>query len=125
MPANALPAIHPGEIIREDILPSAGLSVTRAAELLGIPSQQLRAVLGGRRPLSADLCRKVSRLFGSSPEMWMRLQAEYGRKAAREKRVPRTNRTQLRRSPRVSAAGPAGCLDGRVSPVAPVASFAS
>lgn len=81
MPVNALPAIHPGEIIREDVLPSAGLSVTRAAELLGVSPDELSPILAGHRPLSADLGGRLSALFGSSPEMWMRLQDEYDRKA--------------------------------------------
>ena len=62
---NGLPPVHPGEIIKEDVLPSVGLSVTAAAKALG-----------------------VSRLFGSSPEVWMRLQAAYDlKKAEQNKKV--------------------------------------
>ena len=39
--------------------------------------QMLHDILNGRKPLSAVMCLKISRLFGSSPEMWMRLQAAY------------------------------------------------
>jgi antitoxin HigA-1 len=74
---NGLPRVHPGEIIKEDILPSVGLSVTAAAKALGVSRQMLHAILAGRRPLSAVMCLKVSHLFGSSPELWMRLQATY------------------------------------------------
>lgn len=72
---NRLPPVHPGEIMREDILPETGLSVTAAAKALGISRQMLHEILAERRPLSAIMCLKVARLFGSSPEMWMRLQA--------------------------------------------------
>jgi addiction module HigA family antidote len=74
---NGLLPVHPGEIIREDILPSVGLSVTGAAKALGVSRQMLHDILAERKPLSAIMCLKVSRLFGSSPEVWMRLQATY------------------------------------------------
>jgi antitoxin HigA-1 len=85
---NALPPIHPGEIIREDVLPETGLSVAAAAKALGVSRQMLHGILAGRKPLSAVMCLKVSRLFGSTPEFWMRLQAEYDLKmAARNKKI--------------------------------------
>lgn len=74
---NRLPPVHPGEVIREDILPSVGLSVTAAARVLGVSRQMLHDILAGRRPLSAVMCLRVARLFGSTPELWMRLQAAY------------------------------------------------
>src|SRR5258706_7902630 len=74
---NRLPPVHPGEIIKEDILPSVGLSVTAAAKALGVSRQMLHDILAERRPLSAVMCLKMSRLFGGSPEVWMRLQAAY------------------------------------------------
>ena len=85
---NALPPIHPGEILREDILPETGLSVSAAARALGVSRQMLHDILAERKPLSAVMCLKVSKLFGSSPEMWMRLQAAYDlKKAALDKKV--------------------------------------
>ena len=85
---NGLPPVHPGEVIREDILPEAGLSVTATAKALGVSRQMVHDILAERKPLSAVMCLKVSRLFGSTPEFWMRLQAEYDLKqAARDRRV--------------------------------------
>ena len=85
---NGLPAIHPGEFLREDILPETGLSITAAAKALGVSRQMLHDILAERRPLSAVMCLKVSRLFGSSPEMWMRLQAAYDlKKTSQDKKV--------------------------------------
>ena len=85
---NGLPPVHPGEIIKEDILPSVGLSVTAAAKALGISRQMLHDILAGRRPLSAVMCLKVARLFGGSPEAWMRLQATYDlKKSEQNKKV--------------------------------------
>ncbi len=85
---NGLPLVHPGEIIREDILPEVGLSVTAAARALGVSRQMVHDILAGRKPLSALMCLKVSRLFGSTPEFRMRLQAEYDlKKAAQNNKV--------------------------------------
>jgi antitoxin HigA-1 len=85
---NGLPAVHPGEIIKEDILPSVGLSVTGAAKALGVSRQMLHGILSARKPLSAVMCLRVARLFGGSPEVWMRLQATYDlKKSEQNKRV--------------------------------------
>jgi len=85
---NGLPPVHPGEILREDILPEVGLSVTAVAKALGVSRQMVHDILAERKPLSAVMCLKVARLFGSTPEFWMRLQAEYDlKKAAQNKKV--------------------------------------
>jgi antitoxin HigA-1 len=83
---NGLPPVHPGEILKEDILPSAGLSVTAAAKALGVSRQMLHDILSERKPLSAAMCLKLSRLLGSSPDVWMRLQAAYDLKMAERDR---------------------------------------
>ena len=83
---NALPPVHPGEMVREDVLPEAGLSVTATAKALGVSRQAVHGILAGRRPLSAAMCLKIARLFGSTSEFWMRLQADYDLEiAARDK----------------------------------------
>src|SRR5271165_4985661 len=99
---RGLPPVHPGEIIKEDILPSLGLSVTSAAKALGVSRQMLHGILAKRRPLSAVMCLKVSRLFGSSPEVWMRLQATYDLKKAEQ------NRKVMERVRRIVPATPVG-----------------
>jgi addiction module HigA family antidote len=85
---NGLPPIHPGEIIKQDILPSVGLSVTATARALGVSRQMLHAILAGRKPLSAVMCLRVARLFGGSPELWMDLQATFDlKKSMQNKKV--------------------------------------
>lgn len=81
---NKLPPVHPGEILKQDILPETGLSVTATAKALGVSRQMLHDILAERRPLSAVMCLKLSRLFGSTPEFWMRLQAAYDLKVAEQ-----------------------------------------
>ena len=85
---NALPPVHPGEVLREDILPEFSLSVTAVAKALGVSRQMLHDILAERKPLSAIMCLKISRLFGSTPEFWMRLQADYDlKKVAQNEKV--------------------------------------
>ena len=85
---SGLPPVHPGEILKEDILPSVGLSVTAAAKALGVSRQMLHDTLSERKPLSAVMCLKIARLVGGSAEFWMRLQASYDLKMAeQDKRV--------------------------------------
>jgi addiction module HigA family antidote len=79
---NGLPPIHPGEILKEGVLPYTGLSVPAAAKALGVSRQVLDDLLAGRKPLSKFMCLKVARLFGGTPELWMRLQAVYDLKIA-------------------------------------------
>jgi addiction module HigA family antidote len=81
---SGLPPVYPGEILKEDVLPSAGLTVTAAAKALGVSRQMLHDILSERKPLSAVMCLKLSRLLGGSPEVWMRLQAAYDLKTAEQ-----------------------------------------
>ncbi|MFZ0396149.1 MAG: HigA family addiction module antitoxin [Terracidiphilus sp.] len=101
---SGLPPVHPGEILKEDVLPSVGLSVTAASKALGVSRQLLHDILSERRPLSAVMCLKLSRLLGGSPEVWMRLQAAYDLKiAARDKKV-------MQRVARITPLQPTGQL---------------
>src|SRR6185437_1331901 len=55
---NKLPAVHPGEILRENVLPDSGLSIAGAAKALRVSRQMLHEILAERRPLSAQMCLK-------------------------------------------------------------------
>jgi len=73
---------HPGETLREDILPALGLSVTEAANQLGVSRVALSRVLNGRAAISVDLARRLERWLngpnkGPSAESWLRGQMAY------------------------------------------------
>jgi len=73
---------HPGETLREDILPALGLSVTDAARQLGISRVALSRVLNGRAGISVDLARRLERWLngpdkGPSAESWLKGQMAY------------------------------------------------
>lgn len=72
-----LPPVHPGALLREDILPAIGLSKAELARRLGISRQSLYDVLGEAQAVTPDMALRFGRLFGNSPEMWLNMQAAY------------------------------------------------
>jgi addiction module HigA family antidote len=66
--------VHPGEILREDVLPALKLSVTAAAAHLGVSRQALHAVLSGRAAVSPEMAARIGKLCGNGPDVWLRLQ---------------------------------------------------
>lgn len=71
------PPIHPGEVLRDDFLEPLGISVYRLAKETGVSAQQLGRVVKGVRGVSGDLALRLARFFGTSPQVWMALQARY------------------------------------------------
>jgi addiction module HigA family antidote len=68
------PPIHPGEILREDVLPALGLSVSEAARRLGVSRQQLHRVLAGTHPITTEMALRIGKFAGNGPALWLRLQ---------------------------------------------------
>lgn len=72
-----LPPIPPGETLREDFLKPLGLSVNRLALELRVPATRINDIARGHRSITADTALRLSRYFGTSPQFWMNLQANY------------------------------------------------
>ena len=70
---------HPGEILRYECLEPLELTVTRAAEGLGVSRQTLSELVNGQAGVSVEMAFRLSRAFGSSPETWLGLQQAYDR----------------------------------------------
>ncbi len=68
---------HPGGIVRRQCLEPLGLTVTRAAEGLGVTRQALSEVLNGRTAISVEMAIRLSKAFGSTPETWLGMQMAY------------------------------------------------
>ena len=68
---------HPGGIVRRQCLEPLGLSVTRAAEGLGVTRQALSELLNGRTGISPEMAIRLSKAFGSTPETWLGMQQAY------------------------------------------------
>ncbi|MDQ1638589.1 MAG: antitoxin HigA [Pyrinomonadaceae bacterium] len=74
---NGMPPIHPGEILKEDLMKPLGLTVKGLARELRVPVTRMSEIVNGRRALNADAALRLSRYFGSTPEFWINLQAAY------------------------------------------------
>jgi antitoxin HigA-1 len=75
---------HPGEIIKELCLEPLGLTVTRAAEALGVSRKTLSAILNGRAGISPEMAIRLSMAFDTSAESWLNQQTQYDLWLARQ-----------------------------------------
>jgi addiction module HigA family antidote len=75
---------HPGGIVK-DCLDDLGLSVTEAAKVLGVARPTLSRIINGRSAISPEMALRLSLAFGSTPEMWLRLQTAYDLAQARQR----------------------------------------
>ena len=71
------PPVHPGELLREDVLPALGLSVSEAARRLGVYRQQLHRVLACTHPITTDMALRIGKFSGNGPGLWLRMQQAY------------------------------------------------
>ena len=76
---RALPPAHPGEILREDVLPALDLSVMEAAAKLGVARQTLHRIIARRnpRPVTPEMAVRLGKLCGNGPLLWLNLQSAY------------------------------------------------
>lgn len=72
-----LPNIHPGEILREEFLKPMGISQCRLAKSIGVPARRISEMCAGKRSVTADTALRLSRAFGTTPDFWLGLQADY------------------------------------------------
>jgi len=71
------PAISPGEILLEEFLRPMGIGQVEAARRLGISLNRLNEIVLGKRGITADTALRLARLLKTSPQFWMRLQADW------------------------------------------------
>lgn len=76
---------HPGGIVRRQCLEPLGLSVTRAAEGLGVTRQALSDLVNEKAGISTEMAIRLSKAFGSTPETWLGMQMAYDLWQARER----------------------------------------
>ncbi len=68
---------HPGLHVRHDCLEPLGLSVTAGAKALGVTRQALNNLVNGKSGVSPEMAVRLSKAFGGSPEVWLRMQMNY------------------------------------------------
>lgn len=76
--------VHPGRIVRHDCIEPLGLTITKAAEVLGVTRQALNNVVNCKAAISPEMAIRLSKAFGSSPETWLRMQVSYDLAQARK-----------------------------------------
>ncbi len=74
---KGLRPVHPGELLREDVLPALGRPKTEIARLLGISRQTLYDILNERQPITPAMALRFARLLGGGPEVWLNMQRNY------------------------------------------------
>jgi addiction module HigA family antidote len=68
---------HPGRIVRQECIEPLNLTVTEAARRLGVTRQALNNVVNEKAGVSPEMAIRLSKAFGSSPEVWLGMQMEY------------------------------------------------
>ncbi|ODT30677.1 MAG: addiction module antidote protein, HigA family [Hyphomicrobium sp. SCN 65-11] len=68
---------HPGEVLRDDVLPVLGLSVTEAAKALSVTRQTLHRVLAGTTSVTPEMALRLGKFCGNGPRLWIRMQEAY------------------------------------------------
>jgi len=69
--------MHPGELLREDVLPALGKSKTEIASLLGVSRQTLYDVLNEKRPITPNLALRIGKLVGGGAKVWLAMQQAF------------------------------------------------
>jgi len=67
---------HPGEILREDVLPGTGLSQGDFARLIGVSRRTVNEILQEKRPVTVDTAHRLARVLNTSPDVWLGLQQD-------------------------------------------------
>ena len=93
------PAVSPGEMLLEEFIKPLGLRQTDAARQLGISLNRLNEVVRGRRRITADTAIRLSSLLQTSPQFWMRLQADWDLHQALAARGGARRRTESGEAP--------------------------
>ncbi|MEO6718128.1 MAG: HigA family addiction module antitoxin [Novosphingobium sp.] len=68
---------HPGELLKEDVLPALRLPVAEAARQLGVSRQTLYKILGGTAPVTPEMALRLGKWCGNGPGLWLRMQQAF------------------------------------------------
>ena len=79
---SGLRPVHPGELLREDVLPALGRPKAEIARLLGVSRQTLYDILGEKQPVTAAMALRIGKLCGDGPMIWLGMQQLYDVKTA-------------------------------------------
>ena len=89
---TGLRPVHPGELLREDVLPALGRPRAEIARLLGISRQSLYDLIDEKQAVTASTALRIGKLTGTTAESWMRLQQAFDLKTAERTLGPEIER---------------------------------
>jgi len=89
--SRQLPPIHPGDVLT-DTLREAGISATSAAIAMGLPPSTLTRIIKGHRNVTAPIALRIARYFGTSPDIWIRIQTAFDLEIAKDREGARIER---------------------------------
>ena len=87
-----LAPVHPGEILRTELLEPLGLSANKLGLELRVPANRIMAIVNGERAITANTALRLARYFGMSPQFWMNSQARYDLEVAEDELAARIER---------------------------------
>jgi antitoxin HigA-1 len=79
---------HPGEVLREDVLPALGVTQEQFAEQLGVSRMTISELLHEKRELSTDMALRLSKALDTSAESWLNMQTALNLWEARQSPLP-------------------------------------
>ncbi|UYO47564.1 HigA family addiction module antidote protein [Rhodopseudomonas palustris] len=79
-----LPPVHPGEILREEFLLPMSLSPYAVAAACGVPRTRIERLARQETPVTADTALRLAKYFGTTPNFWMNIQAQYDLEVAED-----------------------------------------
>ena len=72
-----MPVIHPGEILKSELIEANGLTVTEVAAMLKVSRQALSNIINQKADVSPEMALRIATVFGGTPDIWLRLQSKY------------------------------------------------
>ena len=96
--AKKLPAIHPGEVLRDEFLGPMKVTPYAVAKAIGVPRTRIERLAREETPLTADTALRLSRYFGTTAAFWMGLQAQYDLEIAADQIDKELRRIEPRRA---------------------------
>jgi len=82
--AQKMAPVHPGEVLQEDFMEPLGLTQYALAKALRVEPLRISQIVRGQRAVTPDTALRLARYFGTSPQVWLRLQADYDLEVAKD-----------------------------------------